>query len=263
MRGEMLRLTELVRDLQEELPACGHAALDGLIQGAAESVPGAQYAGISVTVGGRRLETPSATGRYPVVLDEIQNSAREGPCVADAWQHHIVRIDDLAADARWPRYGREAVQRTPIHSVLSFRLFAERRNAGALNLYADDRNAFTEDSLEVGLAFAIHVGLAWNILRRDGQFRSALASRDLIGQAKGILMERFSIDAVAAFDLLTRFSQQSNTPLAEVARRLVLAEHPSREPAAPRPNRTSAARDTRGKDHGAEQLCEFATPVGG
>ena len=70
------------------------------------------------------------------------------------------------------------------------------------------------------MIFATHTALAWNMLRRDEQFRSALASRDVIGQAKGMLMERFGIDAVRAFDLLKRLSQDSNTPLHEVAERL-------------------------------------------
>ena len=59
--------------------------------------------------------------------------------------------------------------------------------------------------------------------RQQGDFRSALASRDLIGQAKGMLMERFTIDAVAAFELLRRLSQDTNTPLVEVARQVTEA----------------------------------------
>ena len=91
-----------------------------------------------------------------------------------------------------------------------------------------------------GLIFATHTALAWNMLRRDEQFRSALASRDVIGQAKGMLMERFGIDAVRAFDLLKRLSQDSNTPLHEVAERL-----------------TSSGR------HSADQPSTVATTAGG
>lgn len=57
--------------------------------------------------------------------------------------------------------------------------------------------------------------------RRDQEFRTALASRDIIGQAKGMVMERFTIDASQAFELLKRLSQTSNTPVVEVARQLV------------------------------------------
>lgn len=68
---------------------------------------------------------------------------------------------------------------------------------------------------------ATHAALAWHMVRRDEQFRSALASRDVIGQAKGMLMERFDLDAVRAFELLKRLSQNMNTPLADVAQQVV------------------------------------------
>ncbi|ORA25358.1 hypothetical protein BST12_03495 [Mycobacterium angelicum] len=83
------------------------------------------------------------------------------------------------------------------------------------------------------LAFATHAALAWNISRRDDQFRSALASRAIIGQAKGMLMERFGIDAVAAFYLLKRLSQESNTPVVDISHRLVNVERPRREAPSP------------------------------
>jgi AmiR/NasT family two-component response regulator len=69
--------------------------------------------------------------------------------------------------------------------------------------------------------FSAHVALAWGMLRRDEQFRSGLASRDRIGQAKGIVMERFDVDAVQAFELLKRLSQQSNTKLVDIAQRVI------------------------------------------
>jgi AmiR/NasT family two-component response regulator len=64
------------------------------------------------------------------------------------------------------------------------------------------------------------------MMRRQEEFRSALASRDIIGQAKGVIMERFNLDAVEAFDLLTRLSQQSNTKLTDIAKALIENEHP-------------------------------------
>ncbi len=98
----------------------------------------------------------------------------------------------------------------------------------ALNFYAESPNAFDEESVELGLIFATHTALVWSLLRRDEQLRSALVSRDVIGQAKGIVMERFDTDAVHAFELLKTLSQTSNVPVAEIARRLVNADHPPR-----------------------------------
>ena len=108
-----------------------------------------------------------------------------------------------------------------MRSVVSFRLFGDPHDLAALNLLAEPPHAFDEESIELGLIFAAHTTVAWNMMRRHEQFRSALASRDLIGQATGILMKRFDLNAVAAFDLLRKLSQESNTKLVDVADRLV------------------------------------------
>ena len=126
---------------------------------------------------------------------------------------------------------------TTMSFVIRFRAWCvnpdSRRTAGALSLYGNQTHAFDDDSLEVGLTFATHVALALNILQRDGQLRSALASRDVMGQAKGMAMERFRIDAVAAFELLKRLSQESNTPLTELAERLARPHRPPSRPLVP------------------------------
>lgn len=217
---QLRRLTDLVGDLQQEVPADGFEVMGELVDSVAESVPGAQYAGLTIT-GRRQLETPVATGRYPLVMDEIQQSQGEGPWLSSSREEHAIRIDDLAADTRWPRYRSEVLRRTPIRSGLLFRLFAFKRNWGALSLYADRAHAFDHDSVETGRTLATHVALAWGIVERQKQFRKALASRDVIGQAKGVLMERFRIEAAAAFGLLKLLSQEWNTPVIEIAERVV------------------------------------------
>jgi GAF domain-containing protein len=170
----------------------------------------------------------SSAGPYPALLDKIQYARREGPCLSAAWQQHMIRIDDLTSEARWQAFCRDAVEQSPIRSVMSFQLFADQKKMGALNFYAEQAGVFDDDAVEAGLILATHTALAWKLVRREEQFRSALGSRDIIGQAKGMLMERFAIDAVQAFELLKRLSQSSNEPLAAVARQLVETEHPSR-----------------------------------
>ena len=137
----------------------------------------------------------------------------------------MIRVGDLVSDERWPRYRSDAIKQTPTRSILSFPLIGDTQTVGALNFYAEQADAFNAESLEMGRFFATHTALAWNMVRRDGQFRSALASRDIISQAKGRLMERFHINAVAAFQLIKR-----NTPVAEVARWLVEADYPLGRP---------------------------------
>jgi GAF domain-containing protein len=220
----VLEVAEFLRHVQEEQVTDVETVLGELTRSALKSLSGAQCAGITVAYRDGKVRTVAATDRNPGVLDEIQQHHGEGPCLSAAWEQHVIRIDDMAAEQRWPDYCRDALDETPIRSVLSFQLFADHRIMGALNFYAEQPNAFDDDAFELGLILATHAALAWNMVRRDEQFRSALASRDIIGQAKGMLMERFKIDAVQAFELLKRLSQSSNTPLAGVARQLVEAE---------------------------------------
>ncbi|HEX4390656.1 MAG TPA: GAF and ANTAR domain-containing protein, partial [Mycobacterium sp.] len=183
-----------------------------------------RYAGITVADRDGTVDSATSTGRYPALLDKIQQVHREGPCLSAAWEQHVIRVDDLTRDERWPAYSREAVEQTPIRSIVSYQLFKEHQTMGALNLYAEQPDVFDDEAVELGLIFATHTALAWKLVRREEQFRSALGSRDIIGQAKGMLMERFKIDAVQAFALLKRLSQNSNTPVAAVARRLIESE---------------------------------------
>jgi GAF domain-containing protein len=221
------RIADLARTMHDRPASATDEVIDELTTHALTDVPGASYAGVTVVTGAHKVETRSATHDYPRVLDEIQQRHLQGPCVVAAWKHHTVRVDDLEHENRWPAYRREALEATPIRSVLSFELFTGHQTMGALNLYADRPYTFTQEAEDIGVVFATHMALAWDTVRREGQFRSALASRDIIGQAKGMLMERFQIDALEAFELLKRLSQESNTPLADIARRVVTVE---REP---------------------------------
>ena len=227
-RGLIRDVADLVQTVQDHQHADVDAMLSELTEGACKSVPSARHAGITVVSRPGKVRTASATDDYPRLLDEIQQRHDEGPCLSAAWDHQLMRIDDLTREDRWPAYCREAVEETPIRSVMSFQLFADHQSMGALNFYAEQPYAFDEESLELGLIVATHTALAWSMARRDEQFRSALASRDIIGQAKGMIMERFKIDAVQAFELLKRLSQSSNTPLVAVARQLVDAEQHGR-----------------------------------
>lgn len=193
-----------------------HTELGELIESAGGAVPGAPHVGISLARRRQGVHTVVATRHYPAVLDEIQHHYQEGPCLTAAWEHRVVHVNN-----RWPRYQREAIDRTPIRSVLAFELFTDSDARAALNCYSEHTNAFSEESVEIGLIFAANIALAWPMLRRIEQFRSALASRDSIGQAKGIIMERYQLDAVRAFELLKHLSQRSKTKLVEVAQGLI------------------------------------------
>jgi transcriptional regulator with GAF, ATPase, and Fis domain len=224
--GLIREFADLVQALQHQQDSDVDTVLAELTHSAIRSMPGAQYAGLTVAFRDGKVRTAAATDRYPVLLDEIEQRYGEGPCLSAAWGQHVVWINDLTHEDRWPAYCREATDETPIRSIMAFQLFVEHRSAGALKFYAERPHAFDDNAAELGLILATHTALAWNMVRQDERFRRALASRDIIGQAKGMIMERFDIDAGQAFELLKRLSQESNTPLTVVARLLVESEHP-------------------------------------
>ncbi len=219
-------IARLARDLHNRPGSDADAVISELTQAALE-VPGAEYAGVTVAKRPRHVATAAATHRYPAILDEIQRQYLEGPCLVVVWDHHTIRIDDLATDTRWPAYQHDAVARTPIRSILSFELFSSRTSMGALSVYSSEPHAFSDEAEEIGVVFATHAALVWDSVRRDEEFHRGLIGRDVIGQAKGIIMERFRINAVRAFEVLKKMSQQSNRPVAEIARNLVEIEEPA------------------------------------
>ncbi|MEE3852146.1 GAF and ANTAR domain-containing protein [Gordonia sp. LSe1-13] len=221
-------IADLARSMHA-IPESDRTAADSVFEavtfGAVEHVPGTDHAGVLVVdAKAREYETIAPTDDIMIHLDLLQKETEQGPCVEAAWEHHMVRVDDIATDPRWPELSARTLAETPARSSMSFHLFSHQGTIGALNLFSDQVNAFDGDAEEVGLVYATHASLALFRARQQGDFRSALASRDLIGQAKGMIMERFKIDAVQAFELLRRLSQDTNTPLIDVARQVIDAE---------------------------------------
>jgi hypothetical protein len=164
--------------------------------------------------------TPVSSEPTAVEIDRIQAETGEGPCISAARDHPVVVSDDLETDDRWPAFSRRAVAETGVHSALSFQLYLHRSDGdrfGAMNLYSREPAAFDADSIALGEVFAAHCSTALAAaIDREGA-EVALASRDLIGQAKGILMATERVTAAEAFDLLRRTSQDLNVKLRDVA----------------------------------------------
>jgi len=160
-------------------------------------------------------------------LDRRQTSFGEGPCIDALGGLDSVYVNDLTDDGRWPRFGPLAAQ-AGLRSVLAYRLFAGDETLGALQLYARLPAAFNATDRAQGLIFAAHAGMALGVARaqatergRTDHLQTALISREIIGQAQGILMERERITAEQAFDLLRRSSQHLNRRLRDVAQELI------------------------------------------
>lgn len=212
MMAELARSWTAPPDFEHTLHAVTTAAV--------ELIPGADSADILTIAGRRRFESLAPTSALPADLDAVQARYGEGPCVEAALDGEVVRSDDLEIETRWPEFTREAVG-SGVRSVVSFRLYTRIDVVGALNVLATTANAFDDESVAIGEVLAAHAAIAIVADRRETQLRSALVRRDLIGQAKGMLMERFGVGADQAFTMLVTLSQQSNTPLAQVAERVV------------------------------------------
>jgi GAF domain-containing protein len=187
---------------------------------ACATVPGCDHAAVSLVLGDE-IHTPVLSDEIPALIDRIQYETGEGPCVDAIRTHQVYLTDDLALETRWPHFAVRASQETGVHSMVAFRLFADGDTMGALNLSSESVGAFGPEAEALGLVFAAHAAIALSSAREEEGLATALRSRDVIGQAKGILMERRRILPADAFDVLRTASQRRNTPLREVAFDLV------------------------------------------
>jgi GAF domain-containing protein len=212
------KMAELAR--QVAAPSTLEEVLAGVTTMAMEIIPGVDAAGVLLIAKGGRFETHAGTSELPHTLDKLQQEFGEGPCVQAAVDELIVRTDDFEQEQRWPRYSRAVIE-MGIRAGMSFKLYTSSDTAGALNLFAFERNVFDSQSEAIGSVLAAHAAAAILASRRGEQLESALTTRDVIGQAKGIIIERFKVDAVRAFEMLRELSQTSNTKLVNVAQRVV------------------------------------------
>ncbi|HEX2175439.1 MAG TPA: GAF and ANTAR domain-containing protein [Nocardioidaceae bacterium] len=158
----------------------------------------------------------------PVVekADELQVELDEGPCRDAAWEQQTLLVSDLATDERWPCWAPQAGA-LGLGSILAVELTLRGRRFGALNLYCAEPRVFDRDEIAFAHLFGRHAAVALAAARQEDTLTEAIDARTLIGQAQGILMERFGLDADKAFDVLRRYSQDFNTKLRTVAEDLV------------------------------------------
>jgi len=210
-------LSELARSLEDEDTV--ESTLLGIVRAAVGTIPGAGHAGI-LTVERRDLRTSAATDELVVRVDDAQRDTGQGPCMDALFKDRTVRVPDLATEQRWPDFVPKAAA-LELGSMLSIQLYVHDDSLGALNLYARRAAAFDEASEYVGQLFAAHASIAMSGAQKQDQLIQAMATRDLIGQAKGILMERHKITGEQAFALLVGASQRTNVKLRDVAEHLV------------------------------------------
>ena len=208
-------MSRVARELQQEHGDV-EATLQAITAAAVTTVPGADECSISYVIARRQVEPRAATGELPRYLDTLQQELGEGPCLDAIWGNRVVRVEDLRTDDRWPAFAARAAEQG-IGSMLCFQLFVAGDQLGAMNMYSRQPHAFDHESPEIGQIFAGHAAVALAGAEHEEQLLAGMTSRDLIGQAKGILMERYRLTAHQAFDVLSRASQELNRKLVDIA----------------------------------------------
>jgi hypothetical protein len=168
----------------------------------------------------RTISTPAYSSRVAYESDLAQYETDEGPCLDALRDHAVYLIDDLQTEVRWPEYRARALE-LGVRSMLSYRLYAKGRTFGALDFYSKRPGVYSPFSKVIGQVFASHAGVALKGAITEAGMEKAIESRDIIGQAKGILMERRDLSAADAFDTLRALSRDSNIPVRDIAERIV------------------------------------------
>jgi GAF domain-containing protein len=208
--------------------------LDAIVHATRISVPAFDHVSISVRRSDGEIETRSGNDQLVWELDAVQYDLKEGPCV-DAIEHgSVVVVENLPHESRWPRYIPAARQKG-VRSQIGIQLFTGGKHVAGLNLYNTQDDSVEQESVDTARLFATHASIALGHAQETHHLNQALATRKSIGQAIGILMERYQIDEDRAFQFLMRASSTSNIKLRTVAEEVVVSST-ERYGTAPGPN---------------------------
>lgn len=220
--GEVVRVAELFAGIARSLAE--HRDVDDTLQHivdlAVQTLHGAEFAGMSLA-DERSVLTGASTGDVPGRIDAIQTEVGEGPCLDAIREHAVFETGNLADEARWPAFARRAHAETGVRSILALRLFVDGDTMGALNLYATKADAFDDADVALASVFAAHAAVALSGARLERDLERKARTRDVIGQAKGLIMARSDVGEDEAFAVLRRASQRLNTRVVDVAEAMV------------------------------------------
>ncbi len=199
--------------------------LQRVVDTASHAIGGCDMASVTLLRGTKPATVVFTEPAVPE-MDAVQYAAGDGPCLDAMRELRTVRFDASRAEPRWSAF-TGATRAQGVLSALALPLIVRGEATGALNLYAEATDAFDASAEAFGelLARQASVTLANAKLyqtARDAMahLEEALATRDVIGQAKGILMNSFGLTAEQAFDRLRHESQTRNIKLRELADRI-------------------------------------------
>ena len=190
---------------------------------APQVVSGCDHASVMLRRGDK-VATVACSDDVAATIDAYERELGEGPCVDTVFEESVYRDADLTEETPWPRLAARVLARTPVRGMAGFRLRADQRVTGSLNLFSDSPNALTERSVQQGIVLASFVSRTLSAAherRAAATLREGLESNREIGKAIGLMMAFHRISDQEAFELLRRTSQEMNLKLREVARRVV------------------------------------------
>ena len=227
---ELAEVTRLIEG--DDVPA----TLDRFVQRVVRMLPDCEEAAIAVlSEAGPELISSHRIAADPLVEESRSELAKEllrhgGPLhdvLTYGEPHHL---SDAAADPRWPEFSA-AMVKAGICSCLLLPLPSSRGSAGAFALFSSKVGAFEDTTYDVVLLFAMHAGVAFDNAQLFhhakalvGQLQTALETRELIGQATGLLMHKYGLGSDVAFQVLKRGSQNANVKVREVAAQFITAQ---------------------------------------
>lgn len=213
------RLARLFVEVARELEAAKEPAevLGKIVRSAVATVEGCEDAGVLlVNRRGSTFESPALTSTMVAASDEAQLAFDEGPCLDAARHERSFLIDDMSKETRWPRYAPRATE-IGVGSMMGFELYSHDHTLGALNLYSGRPGAFDEHARELGWVFASHAAIALSAAQRAHSLRAGYETRQEIGAAVGMLMERHHLSSDQAFEMLKVTSTRTNVKLRDIA----------------------------------------------
>lgn len=194
--------------------------LQTMVEVARNSVPGFDQVGIAMVQRKGKIETRAFTSELVPHLDALQYSLREGPC-SDALQGtEQMSVSSLHVEDRWPQYLPKALE-AGVRSQMAVKLHLAGDTLGGINFYSTEADDVSHEAQALGRLFATHAAIALGHAQERDTLNEALQSRKTIGQAIGIVMERYQISEDRAFAFLVRASSHSNIKLRDAAQQLV------------------------------------------
>jgi len=174
------------------------------------------HVGVTMLRAQHRLDTVAAASPLLARVAELEITLGEGPCLDLRWHRQTLIIPDLAKDTRWPLWSA-AVADFGLGGAMYVELAADNRRMGVLTFLSTEPRDFDDEDVAFAHIFARHAALALQSAERDANLQTALDARKIIGQAQGILMERYGLTDAQAFAVLRRYSQTTNRKLRTIA----------------------------------------------